>query len=113
MLPSERDKDAQEVNAALAAHDLAGAERAATDYQRRPGYDPATLARWSKEIWTLADAQVFADSAAKKRSLGGAISEARKNHPNVAKWAKARVQSVDRRDFDGFRNRAGVEGRGE
>jgi hypothetical protein len=86
---AERDKDAQEVNAALAAHDLAGAERAATDYQRMPGYDPATLARWSKEIWTLADAQVFADSAAKKRSLGGAISEARKNHPNVAKMNKS------------------------
>ena len=86
---AERDKDAQEVNAALAAHDLAGAERAATDYQRMPGYDPATLARWSKEIWTLADAQVFADSVAKKHSLGGAISEARKNHPNVVKMSKS------------------------
>jgi hypothetical protein len=85
---AERDKDAQQVNAALAAHDLAGAERAATDYQRMPGYDPATLARWSKEIWTIADAQVFADSAAKKHSLGGAISEARKNHPNVVKMNK-------------------------
>jgi hypothetical protein len=85
---AERDKDAQEVNAALAAHDLAGAERAATDYQRMPGYDAPTLARWSKEIWTLADAQVFADSVAKKHSLGGAISEARKNHPNVVKMNK-------------------------
>jgi hypothetical protein len=86
---AERDKDAQQVNAALAAHDLAGAERAATDYQRMPGYDSATLARWSKEIWTLADAQVFADSAAKKHSLAGAIAEARKNHPNVVKMNKS------------------------
>ena len=86
---AERDKDAQQVNAALAVHDLAGAERAATDYQRMPGYDAPTLARWSKEIWTLADAQVFADSAAKKHSLGGAISEARKNHPNVVKMNKS------------------------
>ena len=85
----ERDRDAQEVNAALAAHDLADAERAATDYQRMPGYDPVTLARWSKEIWTIADAQVFADSAAKKHSIGGAIAEARKRHPNVAKMSKA------------------------
>jgi hypothetical protein len=85
---AERDRDVQEVNAALAAHDLADAERAATDYQRMAGYDPATLARWSKEIWTIADAQVFADSAAKKRSLGGAIAEARKHHPNVAKMSK-------------------------
>jgi hypothetical protein len=85
---AEREKDAREVDAALSAHDLADAERAATDYQRMPGYDPATLTRWSKEIWTLADAQVFADSAAKKRSLAGAISEARKNHPNVAKMSK-------------------------
>ena len=82
---AERDKDAQEVDAALSAHDLADAERAATDYQRMPGYDAATLARWSKQIWTIADAQVFADSAAKKRSLGGAIAEARKNHPVVVK----------------------------
>jgi hypothetical protein len=85
---AERDRDAQEVNAALAAHDLADAERAATDYQRMPGYDPVTLARWSKEIWTIADAQVFADSAAKKHSIGGAIAEARKRHPNVAKMSK-------------------------
>ena len=86
---AERDRDAQEVNAALAAHDLADAERAATDYQRMPGYDQAMLARWSKEIWTIADAQVFADSAAKKHSIGGAIAEARKRHPNVAKMSKA------------------------
>jgi hypothetical protein len=86
---AERDRDAQEVTAALAQHDLADAERAATDYQRMPGYDPVTLARWSKEIWTIADAQVFADSAAKKRSLAGAISEARKRHPHVAKMSKS------------------------
>jgi hypothetical protein len=85
---AERDRDTQEVNAALAAHDLADAERAATDYQRMPGYDPVTLARWSKEIWTIADAQVFADSAAKKHSLAGAIAEARKRHPTVAKMTK-------------------------
>jgi hypothetical protein len=85
---AERDRDAQEVKAALAAHDLADAERAATDYQRMPGYDPVTLARWSKEIWTIADAQVFADSGAKKHSLGGSIAEARKRHPNVVKMSK-------------------------
>jgi len=85
---AERDRDAQEVNAALAAHDLADAERAATDYQRMPGYDAVTLARWSREIWTIADAQVFADSAAKKHSLGGAIAAARKRHPAVAKMNK-------------------------
>jgi hypothetical protein len=82
---AERQKDAQEVEAALAAHDLADAERAATDYQRSPGGDPATVARWSRQIWTLADAQVFADSTARKHSLAAAISEVRKNHPNVRK----------------------------
>jgi hypothetical protein len=80
---AERHRDADEVQAALNAHDLADAERAATDYQSLPGGDPATVARWSRQIWTLADAQVFADSAAKKRSLHAAISEVRKNHPNV------------------------------
>ena len=86
---AQRIRDAQEVDAALSAHDLADAESAATDYQSLGGGDPATVARWSKEIWTLADAQVFADSAARKRSLGGAISEARKDHPNVAKMSKS------------------------
>jgi len=85
---AQRIRDAQEVDAALSAHDLADAESAATDYQSLGGGDPATVARWSKEIWTLADAQVFADSAARKRSLGGAISEARKDHPNVKKMSK-------------------------
>jgi hypothetical protein len=84
-----RRKDAQEVEAALKAHDLADAERAATDYQSSPGGDPATVARWSKEIWALADAQVFADSSARKRSLGAAISQVRKNHPDVEDMDKA------------------------
>jgi hypothetical protein len=83
-----RLKDEQEVKAALAVHDLAGAERAATDYQMLPDADPATVTQWSKEIWTLADAQGFAGSAARKRSLGAAISEARKSHQNVAKMDK-------------------------
>ena len=37
----------------MTAHDLADAESAATDYQSLGGGDPATVARWSKEIWTL------------------------------------------------------------
>jgi hypothetical protein len=82
---AERVKDAHVVETALTERDLADAESAATDYQRLPGADPATVARWSKEIWTLADTQVFANSVAKKHSLVTAISEARKNHPHVAK----------------------------
>jgi hypothetical protein len=83
-----RRKDADEVEAALSDHDLADAERAATDYQSLPGADPATVARWSKQIWTLADAQVFADSTAKKRSLDAAISEVRKNHRDAENMDK-------------------------
>ena len=78
-----RRKDAAEVEAALSDHDLADAERAATDYQTLPAADPATVTRWSRQIWTLADAQVFADPTAKKGSLDAAISEARKNHRDV------------------------------
>jgi hypothetical protein len=85
---AERRKDADEVEAALSAHDLADAERAATDYQRSPGGDPATVARWSKQIWTLADAQVFAETS-RKHSLAPAISEARKKHRNVVKMDQA------------------------
>jgi hypothetical protein len=81
---AERRKDADEVEAALSAHDLADAERAATDYQKSPGGDPATVARWSKQIWTLADAQVFAEKS-RKHSIAPAISEARKKHRNVVK----------------------------
>jgi hypothetical protein len=84
---AERRKDADEVEAALSAHDLADAERAATDYQRSPGGDPATVARWSKQIWTLADAQVFAETS-RKHSLAPAIAEARKKHHNVVKMGK-------------------------
>lgn len=78
-----RTKDAQEVEAALQSRDLAGAERAAADYQHLQGADPALLARWTKEIWALADEQVFADANARKRSLGATISDLRKSHPNV------------------------------
>jgi hypothetical protein len=78
-----RRKDAQVVEAALEARDLAGAERAAADYQRLPDADPALLARWSKQIWALADEQVFADANARKHSLGITISELRKSYPNV------------------------------
>ena len=41
---AQRRKDAQQVEAALSAHDLADAERAATDYQEIPGGNPATVA---------------------------------------------------------------------
>src|SRR5580693_2448776 len=82
---AQRNKDAQQVEAALKAHDLAGAERAATDYQDIPGGNPATVARWSAQIWTLAYAQEFADAKARKHSLNAAISMVRKNHPTVVK----------------------------
>jgi len=78
-----RVKYAKEVETALEERDLARAERAATNYQRLAGADPALLAKWSKEIWALADEQVFADASAKKRSLGTTISELRKSYPNV------------------------------
>jgi hypothetical protein len=90
---AQRIKDAKVVEAALTERDLADAESAATDYQRLPGADPATVARWSKEIWTLADTQVFADSGARKHSLGGAIAEARKNHPTVAKMSPSQFNN--------------------
>jgi len=80
-----RRKDAEEVETALSNQDLADAERAAIDYQSLPAADPATIARWSKQIWKLADAQEFADSAARKHSLDAAISELRKNHRDVEK----------------------------
>jgi hypothetical protein len=85
---AQRLRDAQEVKAALAANDLADAERAATDYQRLPGADSVMVARWSKEIWILANQQVFADSVARKHSLGAAVAAARKNHPIVSKMDK-------------------------
>jgi len=78
-----RHKDANQVEAALAAHDLAGAERAANDYRNLPGAEPALLAKWSKQIWALADEQVFADASARKRSLEITISALRKSHPKV------------------------------
>src|SRR5882762_2286326 len=78
-----RAKYAREVETALEARDLAAAERAATDYQKLAGADPALLARWSKKIWALADEQVFADASAKKRSLATTISELRKNYPKM------------------------------
>ena len=80
---AQRHKDADEVEAALKAHDLAAAEWAATHYQSVSGGDPAMVARWSQQIWTLADAQVFADSASRKHSLHSAISAVRRSHPNV------------------------------
>src|SRR5579863_10224487 len=70
---ADRSKAAVRVEAALAARDLADAESAATEYQGLPGGDPATVAKWSRQIWTLADAQVFADSNARKHSLNAAI----------------------------------------
>jgi hypothetical protein len=84
-----RRKDAGEVEAALSAHDLADAERAATHYQSLEGGDPATVARWSTQIWTLADAQDFAPANVQKRSLHAAISQVRKNHPDVARMDKS------------------------
>ena len=97
---AERRKDAQQVEAALSAHDLADAERAATDYQDIPGGNPATVARWSEQIWTLADAQEFADARARKHSLNAAISEVRKNHPTVVKMDNSQFKQMGGQDRD-------------
>ena len=75
----------QEVEAALQARDLAGAERAAIEYQATPGADAELVARWSKQIWSLADAQIVDAGTPTKSSLESAISEARRNHPGVRK----------------------------
>jgi hypothetical protein len=109
-----RRKDAQEVETALTAHDLADAESAATDYESLPGGDPATEERWSKQIWTLADAQVFADSTARKRSLHAAIAEAQKKHPDVRKMDKSQFVGwvVKTATVSGTPVAAGVEVKG-
>ncbi|MDO8432393.1 MAG: hypothetical protein Q7S58_08305 [Candidatus Binatus sp.] len=78
-----RQIDTQQVQAALADRDLAGAERAAMDYRSVPGADPAVLAEWSKDIWDLADEQTLSDSHPSKRNLNAAISELRKTYPDV------------------------------
>ena len=86
---AERDKDAQEVKPPWPRMIWPTPSAPRPTISGCRGTIPRRLARWSKEIWTLADAQVFADSAAKKHSLGGAIAEARKNHPNVAKMRQS------------------------
>jgi hypothetical protein len=78
-----RSRDARAVETALNADDLASAERAAIDYQHVAGADPALVARWSQQIWKLADEQVFADESIKKRSLSAAIAQVRKNYPKA------------------------------
>ncbi|MDB5107480.1 MAG: hypothetical protein JWM69_421, partial [Candidatus Binatus sp.] len=77
------DADSVLVDRSLSSHDLAGAERAALDYQNTPGADPERIAKWSSQIWTLADAQVFVDPNMKKASLVETISQARKDYPAV------------------------------
>lgn len=77
-----REAYAKEIDASLASHDLASAERAAINYQATPGADPALVAKWSLEIWSLAE-QVFADSSDNKSSLVTTIAQARKDHPDV------------------------------
>jgi hypothetical protein len=75
--------DIAEVEAAFARRDLAGAERAALDYQSRSGSDPALTEKWLKQIWKLADEQTFASSRIQKRLLPAATAHARRKHPTV------------------------------
>ena len=72
-----------EFEAAMAAHDLAGAERAATEYGKVPGADVARVAQWSKDIWNLADEQTLGDEQSGKRGMKAAIAELRKDYPDV------------------------------
>jgi len=75
--------DAVQVEAAIGDGDLPGAERAAMDYQSIPGADPALLAHWSKQVWSLADEQALSDTRARKSALDATISELRKSHADV------------------------------
>ena len=109
---AERDRDAQEVDAALGAHDLADAERAATDYQRMPGYDAATsraMVQANLDAGRRAGVRRFRREEAlpRRRDFRSPQepSRRRKDEPKP-------VRSMGRRDCDRLRHRARVERRG-
>ncbi|MGO9454764.1 MAG: hypothetical protein ACLQDV_27515 [Candidatus Binataceae bacterium] len=85
------DSDAEQVETAIRDGDLAGAEAAAEDYESAPGADQRQIARWSRKMWKLVDAEEQYAPLSKK-SLGSAVAELRREHPDVRKMSAVRFE---------------------
>jgi hypothetical protein len=78
-----RDNAAVEVETALKAGDLAGAELAALGYANSPGADTSTMQPWATQMWQLADQQISDHVTGSKKHLGSAVADLRSQYPQV------------------------------
>jgi len=76
------------VNAALASGDLGGAEQAAQVYLNTAGADPATIAKWSRQMWELVNARDQRVEQRHKKDVAAAIAVIRKQYPAMRKMSK-------------------------
>jgi len=76
------EADAEQVDAAIRAGDLAGAEAAAEDYESAPDADSAQIARWSQKMWKLVE-EKERHSPLSRSSLVSAIAKLRRQYPNA------------------------------
>jgi len=88
---------AAQVETALKAGDLSSAEIAAEHYADIPGADQRMLAKWSAEMWMLADREISERVSGSKQHVSTAIRTLRGQYPEVIAMSPAKFEAWARR----------------
>ena len=92
-----RDGAAHEVETALAAGDLSGAETAAINYLNAPGADRAEIEKWTPRMWALADREITERVTGGKKRVATAVAGLRGEYPNVKGMSKTSFEQWARK----------------
>jgi len=79
--------DAERVERALKAGNLAGAEAAAEDYEATPAANRAEVANWSVRMWKLVNLTQVHPTRAHRSALKGTIAELRRENAHAGRMS--------------------------
>lgn len=88
---------ALQVERALKAGDLSNAEIAAKHYAEIPGPDQRLLAKWSAQMWILADREISEGVLGSKRHVSTAVKSLRGQYSEVVAMSPAKFQAWARK----------------
>ncbi len=92
-----RAATAAQVETALKVEDLSNAEIAAEHYGDTPGADQRVLAKWSAEMWILADRQISERVSGNKQHVSTAVKNLRGQYAEVIAMSPAKFEAWARK----------------
>ena len=93
----QRAAAAAQVETALKAGELSSAELAAQHYADIPGADERMLAKWSAEMWMMADREISERVSGNKQHVSSALRSLRGQYPQVIAMSPAKFEAWARK----------------